>query len=133
MKSDDAQGPEANTNVAMPPTGGHVSNAQGRLGVELRRHRLRRGLSQAKLVTLLGLSARSNLSDYERGRRLAPLDILAAAERALRLPPRTLQTWHEAAVEEHAEAWYTTTLGHVSSVLDPPEPPMPDGETATPR
>jgi transcriptional regulator with XRE-family HTH domain len=53
------------------------------LGTELRRLRQRRGLSQRDLTRLIGLSAHSNLSDYEAGRRLPPADIVAECERVL--------------------------------------------------
>ena len=53
------------------------------LGTELRRLRQRRGLSQRELTRLIGLSAHSNLADYEAGRRMPPADIVAECERVL--------------------------------------------------
>ena len=53
------------------------------LGAELKRLRQRRGWSQRELTRLIGLSAHSNLSDYEAGRRLPPADIVAECERVL--------------------------------------------------
>jgi hypothetical protein len=42
--------------------------------------RRRTGMPQRELTRKLGLSARSNLSDYERGRRVPPSDIALACE-----------------------------------------------------
>lgn len=54
-----------------------------RLGRQLRRLRLARGLSQRGLARALGLSAHSNLVQYELGRRIPPRDIVDACERLL--------------------------------------------------
>src|SRR6266508_4382949 len=51
------------------------------LGAELRRLRLERGMSLRKLVRILGLTAHSNLVQYEMGRRIPPGDIITAYER----------------------------------------------------
>jgi hypothetical protein len=55
------------------------------LGAEIRRLRRERGLSQQALVRMIGLSAHSNLSDYETGRRLPPADIVGDFERVLHI------------------------------------------------
>jgi transcriptional regulator with XRE-family HTH domain len=53
------------------------------LGRELRRLRRSRGLSQRALTKQLGLSAHSNIADYESGRRIPPRDIVLECERVL--------------------------------------------------
>lgn len=53
------------------------------LGTRLRALRIASGLSQRALVRRVGLSAHSNLVDYELGRRLPPADVVAACQRAL--------------------------------------------------
>jgi transcriptional regulator with XRE-family HTH domain len=65
-------------------SGGGVSEAAQALGRELRRLRLQRGLSQRALTKSLGLSAHSNIADYESGRRIPPRDIVSACDRLLR-------------------------------------------------
>jgi transcriptional regulator with XRE-family HTH domain len=76
--------------------------ASTRLGLELRRLRLELGISQRKLTRLLGLSAHSNLGDYERGRRIPPGDIVDACERLLHAPPGYLRELHRLALRERA-------------------------------
>ncbi len=73
-----------------------------RLGAALRRRRLELGLSQRQLVRLLGLSAHSNLGDYERGRRIPPGDIVDACEQLLAAEPGSLQTLRREALCERA-------------------------------
>src|SRR6266566_604184 len=72
---------------AVPPDMGHHHCGATRwLGAELRRLRLELGISQRRLTQLIGLSAHSNLGDYERGRRIPPCDIVIACERLLAVP-----------------------------------------------
>lgn len=74
------------------------------LGGELRRLRLERGISQRQLTRLIGLSAHSNLGEYERGTRIPPSDIVAACERLLAVPPGKLQGLRETAARERTRA-----------------------------
>ncbi|WP_162907341.1 helix-turn-helix transcriptional regulator [Allorhizocola rhizosphaerae] len=53
------------------------------MGRELRRLRVSRGMSQRALTKQLGLSAHSNIADYESGRRIPPRDIVLECERVL--------------------------------------------------
>lgn len=69
-----------------------------------------RGLTQAELTSLIGLSARSNLSDYELGRRLPPLDLVTAIENALVLDSGELRRWHGRALAERANRWFDRSL-----------------------
>jgi tetratricopeptide (TPR) repeat protein/transcriptional regulator with XRE-family HTH domain len=77
--------------------------AAARLGRELRRLRQQRGLSQRALVRALGLSAHSNLVQYELGRRIPPGDIVAACARMLRDDSGILHRLHAEALAERAE------------------------------
>lgn len=72
------------------------------LGITLRRRRLELGLSQRQLVRLLGLSAHSNLGDYERGQRIPPGDIVAACEQLLAAEPGSLESLRREALCERA-------------------------------
>ena len=72
------------------------------LGAEIRRLRKQRGLSQRALVRMIGLSAHSNLSDYETGRRLPPADIVGACERALGVADGYLHDLRALAVADRA-------------------------------
>jgi transcriptional regulator with XRE-family HTH domain len=74
-----------------------------RLGRELRRLRMRKGMSQRELAHRIGLSAHSNVGDYERGRRIPPNDIAVACERALGAPHGVLQRLRAEALGERAE------------------------------
>jgi DNA-binding XRE family transcriptional regulator len=74
------------------------------LGAELRRLRLEVGISQRKLTQLIGLSAHSNLGEYERGSRIPPGDIIQACERLLAVPPGYLQQLHQQALRERARS-----------------------------
>jgi transcriptional regulator with XRE-family HTH domain len=84
------------------------------LGAEIRRLRKQRGLSQRALVRVIGLSAHSNLSDYETGRRLPPADIVAACERALAVTDGYLQWLRVQALTDRAD--------HLSRPADDPGP-----------
>jgi transcriptional regulator with XRE-family HTH domain len=72
------------------------------LGAELRRLRLEQGLSQRALTKIIGLSAHSNLGEYERGSRVPPMDIVTACERALATEPGYLQRLRRSALRERA-------------------------------
>src|SRR5207249_11685715 len=65
-----------------------------RLGTALRRAREERGLSLRALAKLL-YRAHSNLVEYERGHRLAPLDVVKGYEAELGLAPGELAALHE--------------------------------------
>ncbi len=67
---------------------------EARLGASLREAREKRGLSLRALARRLH-RAHSNLVEYERGHRLAPLDVVEAYEVELGLAPHTLATLHE--------------------------------------
>jgi transcriptional regulator with XRE-family HTH domain len=73
-----------------------------RLGSALRLRRLELGLSQRQVVRLLGLSAHSNLGDYERGERIPPGDIVDACEQLLAAEPGSLQSLRREALYERA-------------------------------
>lgn len=77
-------------------------SAARRLGTALRRRRLELGISQRRLARLIGLSAHSNLGDYERGRRIPPGDIVVAYERLLAVEPGYFQSLRRAAMSERA-------------------------------
>jgi hypothetical protein len=59
-------------------------------------------MSQRALTRLIGLSAHSNLADYETGRRLPPADIVAGCELALGVTDGSLRRLHEQALAERA-------------------------------
>lgn len=77
-------------------------SAAYRLGTELRLRRLELGISQRKLARLIGLSAHSNLGDYERGQRIPPGDIVDACEQLLSVEPDHLQRLRREALCERA-------------------------------
>ena len=78
------------------------ADAVARLGIALRLRRLELGLSQRQLVRLLGLSAHSNLGDYERGERIPPGDIVDACEQLLAAEPGSFQSLRREALYERA-------------------------------
>ncbi len=83
------------------------------LGAELRRYRVIAGVSQTELTQMLGFSARSNLSDYERGARVPPRDIVIACESLLRVPPGVLTRLLDLAQREQADAAAASLLGRL--------------------
>ena len=89
------------TTQADNSTAGEGSAAY-RLGTALRLRRLELGISQRQLARLIGLSAHSNLGDYERGRRIPPGDIVVACEELLRVEPDYLQRLRREALYERA-------------------------------
>lgn len=84
------------------PDGQPPNAAARRLGTELRRLRLELGISQRRLTQLVGLSAHSNMGDYERGRRIPPGDSVVACERTLAVDPGYLQRLRRLALQERA-------------------------------
>src|SRR5260370_11940843 len=85
---------------------------EARLGVALRRARESRGVSLRALARTLHRS-HSTLVEYERGHRLAPLDVVEAYEAELGLGAGTLVAVYEGArLELYGEA-------------RPPPPPSP--------
>ena len=68
------------------------------LGARLREIRRERELSQRQLTRMIGLSAHSNLADYEAGRRVPPVDIVEACEQALGVPHGELLALRRASV-----------------------------------
>ncbi len=100
--------------TASPPGDDHASeivvSASVRLGLEIRRYRMLRGVSQRQLTQGLGLSARSNLSDYELGRRTPPRDIVVACESLLETPSGYLLRWYWEALAQRADEWFKATL-----------------------
>ena len=78
------------------------SSAAYRLGTALRLRRLELGISQRQLARLIGLSAHSNLGDYERGQRIPPGDIVVACEQLLSVEPDYLQRLRREALHERA-------------------------------
>jgi transcriptional regulator with XRE-family HTH domain len=69
---------------------------EARLGAALRSAREKRGISLRALARRLYRS-HSNLVEYERGHRLAPLDMVRAYEEELGVIQRTLVVVHEKA------------------------------------
>jgi hypothetical protein len=113
--ADERGADEAGLSDAGLPPGACRSGAASRLGVELRKLRLELGISQRRLTRLIGLTAHSNLGDYERGRRIPPSDIVAACERLLGVQPGYLQQLRSLALRERAraqtEAYYRDSGG----------------------
>ncbi len=73
------------------------------LGAEIRRLRRGSGLSQRELTRQIGLSAHSNLAEYEACRRIPPADIVTDLERVLGVTGGSLQDLRSAALIERAE------------------------------
>src|SRR5216684_8573970 len=69
---------------------------EARLGIELRRAREGRGVSLRALARKL-IRSHSTLVEYERGHRLAPLDVIEAYEAELGVAPGMLVALHEQA------------------------------------
>ena len=96
---------------------------EARLGNELRRARERRGVSLRALARKLCRS-HSTLVEYERGLRLAPLDVVEACETELGVAPGTLVALHEQARLElygedrsHRQAYVLRPALHAPSQL----------------
>lgn len=86
----------------LPRRGGPGWDAMRWLGAELRRLRLELGISQRELTHRLGLSAHSNLGEYERGSRIPPRDIVLACERLFQVEPGYLEGLRALALRERA-------------------------------
>jgi transcriptional regulator with XRE-family HTH domain len=96
-------GASSDTGTDAQPAGApQTTPAAHRLGLALRRRRLELGMSQRQLARLIGLSAHSNLGDYERGRRIPPGDIVVACEQLLSVEPDYLQALRREALCERA-------------------------------
>jgi hypothetical protein len=59
-------------------------------------------MSRRQPARLIGMSAHSNLGDYERGQRIPPGDIVPACERVLSVEPDHLQALRREALSERA-------------------------------
>ena len=92
----------ATTAQASPESSHPVRGAVRWLGTELRRLRLELGISQRELTHRIGLSAHSNLGEYERGSRIPPCDIILACERLFPVQPGYLQHLRVQALRERA-------------------------------
>lgn len=96
-----------------------TSNALSiRLGLTIRRYRMMRGLSQQELACKVGLTAHSNISDYELGHRIPPRDLVLGFESALSIPSGELVGLHRLALEWRADSWFAESV--VSLGLDLP-------------
>jgi transcriptional regulator with XRE-family HTH domain len=84
-----------------PPTASHIP-----IGVELRRLRRCRGLSQKEMARLLGLSAHSAVADYESGKRIPAGDIITGYERAFGILDGRLQRLRAQGLADAANAEY---------------------------
>ncbi|MEP7024743.1 MAG: helix-turn-helix domain-containing protein [Actinomycetota bacterium] len=72
------------------------------LGAQMRALRRAHGLSMRRMTVLIGLSAHSNLADYESGRRIPPQDVVEAFERALGVVDGELSALRRAALADRA-------------------------------
>src|SRR5436305_345008 len=72
----------------------------GDLGSRVKILREQQGMSQRAFIRAIGLSAHSNLADYEAGRRLPPVDIVIACERALGITDGELVALRRASVAD---------------------------------
>jgi transcriptional regulator with XRE-family HTH domain len=79
------------------------TDAQVAYGARLRMLRRSTGMSMRAPTAQIGLSAHSNLADYECGRRLPPRDVVEACERALGVTDRQLIRHWEAALRERSQ------------------------------
>jgi transcriptional regulator with XRE-family HTH domain len=79
------------------------TDAQFAFGAQLRMLRRSKGMSMRALTGLIGLSAHSNLADYECGRRLPPRDVVEACERALGVANQELLRRWEATLRERSQ------------------------------
>jgi len=78
------------------------SSALVALGAAMLRYRMARGLSLRQLAARLGMQGHGGLSDYEKGRRLAPADLIERYEQQLRITDGELRALHLAALAERA-------------------------------
>jgi transcriptional regulator with XRE-family HTH domain len=102
------------------------SRPEARLGLALRRAREDRGVSLRALARMLHRS-HSTLVEYERGHRLAPLDVVEAYESELGLGAGTLAAVHEGArLELYGEDRSHLRTYVVRPALDLPHQLPPD-------
>ncbi|WP_405059370.1 tetratricopeptide repeat protein [Kribbella sp. NBC_01505] len=78
------------------------SSALAALGAAMLRYRMARGLSLRQLAARLGMQGHGGLSDYEKGRRLAPADLIERYEDQLRITDGELRALRTAALAERA-------------------------------
>ncbi|GAB3920687.1 hypothetical protein GCM10029976_006600 [Kribbella albertanoniae] len=78
------------------------SSALVALGAAMLRYRLARGLSLRQLAARLGMQGHGGLSDYEKGRRLAPADLIERYEEQLQITDGELRALRTAALAERA-------------------------------
>lgn len=98
------------------PTGG---TPEARLGTELRRLRVHAGLSVRGLASKLHRS-HSGIVEYERGQRLAPVEVVEQYEQFFDLAPGTLGVQRELARIERLEDPRDATLSeHLGAVTCP--------------
>ncbi|AHH93817.1 hypothetical protein KALB_440 [Kutzneria albida DSM 43870] len=103
-----------------------------RLGAELRRLRLERGLSLRAMAKRVGMSAHSGLVDYERGNRIPPHDLLTSYLRELRPTDQKLVSLHRLAMSERADLRAgIAPEPPVSPIVVSPAPPRVLRVTAT--
>ncbi|WP_328994199.1 tetratricopeptide repeat protein [Kribbella sp. NBC_01245] len=81
------------------------------------RYRLAHGLSLRQLAGRLGMQGHGGLSDYEKGRRLAPEDLIARYESQLRITDGELRSLHAAALAERASARTTDATAQPESLV----------------
>ncbi len=78
------------------------SSALAALGAAMLRYRLARGLSLRQLAARLGMQGHGGLSDYEKGKRLAPADLIERYEEQLQITDGELSALRMAALAERA-------------------------------
>ncbi|GAA0582902.1 helix-turn-helix domain-containing protein [Kribbella sandramycini] len=78
------------------------SSALAALGAAMLRYRMARGLSLRQLAARLGMQGHGGLSDYEKGRRLAPADLIERYEHQLGITDGELRALRAAALAERA-------------------------------
>ncbi len=112
--------------VADPETSvGAERRPEARLGAALRTAREAQGISLRALARQLNYSAHSNLVEYERGHRLAPLPVVQGYETALNLPSGSLTALHEEVRSEllDADGFRRPKSGPDPGSVPPPPPP----------
>ncbi|MET9631627.1 helix-turn-helix domain-containing protein [Lentzea sp. NPDC006480] len=87
----------------MEGEGTKLEGVYARLGQELLRLRLQRGLSLRKLARQLGMTAHSGIVDYERGVRIPPADLMTTYVQVLKPDGNRLAQLYEAAVAARAQ------------------------------
>lgn len=95
---------EANSGEVAIESGYLNATAGAELGLTLYRLRLSRGLSLRVLARRLGMSGHGGLTEYEKGRRIPPEDVVVACERVLGVRDGQLRRLRERALAERAEA-----------------------------